>query len=118
MASTSHVPVRTCVGCRRRAPRAQLLRLVLTDGGELSVDARAVRPGRGAWIHPDPACLDLAERRRALGRALRTSGSPDVAPVRAWIASREDQPGEHGPSGPTRPDRPIAKAGRKPMGTR
>ncbi|MDO4243916.1 MAG: YlxR family protein [Actinomyces sp.] len=101
MASTPHVPVRTCVGCRRKAPRAQLLRLVLTDGGELFVDARAVRPGRGAWIHPDPACLELAERRRALGRALRTTGSPDVTPVRAWIASREEQPGPHGPTGRT-----------------
>jgi len=29
------------------------------------------RPGRGAHLHPDPACLALAERRRAFGRALR-----------------------------------------------
>ena len=67
----------------------QLLRLVMSTGGELVVDDRAVMPGRGAWIHVDPTCLALAERRRALGRALRTSGSPDVAPVREWIASHE-----------------------------
>ncbi|WP_136192258.1 YlxR family protein [Actinomyces procaprae] len=85
MVSTPHVPERTCIGCRCKAPRAQLLRLALTDSGELTVDARALMPGRGAWIHPDPACVDLAERRRAFGRALRMRGSPDVAPVRDWI---------------------------------
>ena len=89
MTASSHVPERTCIGCRAKAPRSQLLRLALTASGELAVDARALMPGRGAWIHADPACLDLAERRRALGRALRTSGSPDVAPVREWIASHE-----------------------------
>jgi len=82
---TPHVPERTCIGCRGKAPRAQLLRLTLTDSGELAVDARAVLPGRGAWIHPDPECVNLAERRRAFARALRMSGSPDVAPVRDWI---------------------------------
>jgi len=84
--NTPHVPERTCIGCRGKAPRAQLLRLALTDSGELTVDARALMPGRGAWIHPDPACVDLAERRRAFGRALRLRGSPDVAPVRDWVA--------------------------------
>ena len=86
MATTSHVPVRTCIGCRVRAPRAQLLRLV-NDDGRLAVDARAVAPGRGAWIHTDPTCLELAERRRAFGRALRVSGPLDAAPVREWFDS-------------------------------
>ena len=67
----------------------------MSTGGELVVDDRAVMPGRGAWIHVDPTCLALAERRRALGRALRTSGSPDVAPVRDWIASHEVSRAEH-----------------------
>ena len=89
MPSTIHVPERSCIGCREKAPRAQLLRLVGGAGGQLMVDARAVMPRRGAWIHPDAACLALAERKRAFGRALRTSGSPDVTPVRDWIASKE-----------------------------
>ncbi len=72
-----------------------MLRLVIDDG-ELRVDARAAMPGRGAWIHLDPACLELAERRRALGRALRTSEPLDAAPVREWIASWVSQDGETG----------------------
>lgn len=80
-----HVPERTCLGCRRKAPRAQLLRLVVDDAGSLVVDARAVLPGRGAWIHPDPSCLERAERRAAFGRALRVSRAPDAAGVREWM---------------------------------
>lgn len=40
----------------------------------LVVDERRRMPGRGAWLHPDQRCLELAVRRRALGRALRSAG--------------------------------------------
>jgi len=39
------------------------------------------QPGRGAHLHPDPACLVLAERRRAFGRALRLAGVLDTGPL-------------------------------------
>lgn len=63
------------------------MRLVVDDSGSLVVDARAVMPGRGAWIHPDAACLERAERRQAFGRALRLSRSPDAAGVRQWLST-------------------------------
>ncbi|UWF78306.1 MULTISPECIES: YlxR family protein [Microbacterium] len=65
-------PVRTCVGCRLRAPRSALIRVVAVNG-ELVLDERAVMPGRGAWLHPTPGCLEAALRRRAFARALRVS---------------------------------------------
>ncbi|MFT3798600.1 YlxR family protein [Microbacterium sp.] len=70
-------PVRTCVGCRARTPRSALLRVV-AQGGELVPDEKAVLPGRGAWVHDTDACVDLAIRRRAFGRALRVSGPLDT----------------------------------------
>ena len=63
-------PVRTCVGCRRRAAKADLLRVVAEDV-EAIPDPRRRAPGRGAHLHPTPECLELALRRRALSRALR-----------------------------------------------
>jgi predicted RNA-binding protein YlxR (DUF448 family) len=69
-----------------------LLRLVLPESGDdrqVVVDERAVRPGRGAWIHPDVACLDLAVRRRAVPRALRVAGPLDVAPVRDHLEQQD-----------------------------
>jgi uncharacterized protein len=82
-------PVRTCVGCRSRAPAAQLLRVVAIDveppgqNNGMAVlrivpDTTRRRPGRGAHIHPDPTCLELAVRRRAFGRALRLTGVVDA----------------------------------------
>ncbi|APH44717.1 nucleic-acid-binding protein [Microbacterium sp. 1.5R] len=70
-------PVRTCVGCRTRAPRAALLRVV-SQNDILILDERAVLPGRGAWVHPTPECVDAALRRRAFGRALRVSSDLDT----------------------------------------
>jgi len=63
--------MRTCVGCRRRAPAAELVRVRRTSDGELVLGAG---PGRGAWLCAPAAglaCLDDAVRRRMLARALR-----------------------------------------------
>ncbi|GAA8854126.1 hypothetical protein DUHN55_46260 [Helicobacter pylori] len=81
-------PVRTCIGCRGRDSRSTLLRIVVeTDGRGIATavpDPRRRMPGRGAWLHPDIACLDLAVRRRALARAFRRQVEVTDA-LRAWI---------------------------------
>jgi len=64
---------------------------VVVVGGVLVPDPRARIPGRGAWLHPDPACLDLAVRRRALTRALRAEVAPDVAAVRVELERRQSE---------------------------
>jgi len=48
-------------------------------------DPRGRLPGRGANLHPDLKCLDLAERRRAFGRALRLDGPVDLTEVRRYL---------------------------------
>ncbi len=79
-------PVRTCIGCRGRAPRAELLRVVLR-GATVVPDPAAVLPGRGAWLHPTPGCVELATRRRAFGRALRTTAALELGEVAAAVAA-------------------------------
>jgi predicted RNA-binding protein YlxR (DUF448 family) len=49
-------------------------------------------PGRGANVHPEPSCLDLAERRRAFPRALRRSGPLDTAALREFVADLHRPP--------------------------
>ena len=71
-------PVRTCVGCRARASRSALIRVVVNNG-ELVFDEKAVLPGRGAWLHPTPECLQNALRRKAFARALRVSTALDLS---------------------------------------
>jgi len=86
---------RTCVGCRRRDVRSALLRVVAerSDTGEhvarVVVDPQLRLPGRGAWLHPTPECLDLAVRRKAFGRALRVKSFLELAAVGAYIDAHE-----------------------------
>ena len=80
-------PRRMCVGCRDVAGKADLLRVVAVDGAVVP-DPRATLPGRGAYVHPDRDCVDLAVRRRAFGRALRVPGPIDTEPLFAWIDLR------------------------------
>jgi predicted RNA-binding protein YlxR (DUF448 family) len=49
-------------------------------------------PGRGAWLHPDLDCLQLAERRRAFGRALRSSGTLETDALRVLLTVITDRP--------------------------
>lgn len=77
------------MGCRARAAKSTLLRVVVVwDQGTASLapDPLGRRPGRGASLHPDPRCVDLAEKRRAFPRALRLDGPLDVALVREHVA--------------------------------
>lgn len=76
--------VRTCVGCRTRAPRSTLLRVVSIDS-ILVPDERASMPGRGAWVHETIECVDAAIRRRAFVRALRVSGPLDTQTIEQHI---------------------------------
>ncbi len=77
-------PVRTCVGCRVRAPRSTLLRVIAVDS-TLVPDEHAKLPGRGAWVHETNECMDAAIRRRAFVRALRVSGPLDTQTIEQYL---------------------------------
>ena len=87
-------PVRTCLGCRQRAPRSELLRVVARDGRAVA-DAAARDPGRGAWVHPASGCIDAALRRNAFGRALRVSGALDASELSTFRTVLEEQAERH-----------------------
>ncbi|GAA2782800.1 YlxR family protein [Saccharopolyspora taberi] len=96
------------MGCRARALATELLRVVAEDGrAERAAvpDPRCRRSGRGAWLHPDPECLRLAERRRAFPRALRVPGPLDLSAVREYL----DRPERLNTSG-SGPSHPVAHA--------
>nr|WP_269212804.1 MULTISPECIES: YlxR family protein [unclassified Schaalia] len=63
-------PVRTCVGCGLQANRAELIRMVATQGSA-HVDLSRSLPGRGAWIHPNLSCIKRARQRKTFMQRLR-----------------------------------------------
>ena len=63
-------PIRSCVGCGRKAPQSQLLRFVAKDGRLVQGTGE---PGRGAYTCPRLSCFERAVSRRAFNRTLRQS---------------------------------------------
>jgi predicted RNA-binding protein YlxR (DUF448 family) len=61
-------PIRSCVGCGRKAPQGQLLRFAAA-AGQL-VPGTGI-PGRGAYTCRRLACFERAVSRRAFNRTLR-----------------------------------------------
>ncbi len=98
-AVTTQDAIRTCIGCRQRAAATELLRVVVApdatrdgaaergDGPPVVPDPRRGMPGRGAWLHRDPGCVALAQRRRAFGRALHVPGPLDPVPVVEYVTA-------------------------------
>ncbi|MFG2892900.1 YlxR family protein [Streptomyces sp. Pv4-95] len=84
-------PERTCLGCRERAAKGDLLRIVAMEG-ECAPDPRGTLPGRGAYVHPTLVCLDLAVRRRAFPRAFRGRGPFDTTALRHHVERAEQPP--------------------------
>jgi predicted RNA-binding protein YlxR (DUF448 family) len=63
------IPMRMCIGCGVSKPKKQLVRVVKNSAGEISIDPVGKKPGRGAYLCPDPACLAKAQKKKALERA-------------------------------------------------
>ena len=64
-----HTPTRTCLGCRRRRPKHEMLRLVRRADGHVDFDGAA--HGRGAYVCSDAECLERALKPGRLGYAFR-----------------------------------------------
>jgi len=62
------IPIRTCIGCNEGKPKKELIRIVKTAEGEVSVDTTGRKNGRGAYICPDISCLDKAIKTKRLSR--------------------------------------------------
>jgi len=82
------------VGCRVRATKQELLRVVAHGTGTglaLTPDPLGVAPGRGAHLHPTLECLELALRRRAFSRALRVADGLASTGLRDYLEQRVRQ---------------------------
>lgn len=63
------IPMRQCLGCREMKPKRELIRAVRSPEGEISLDFKGKKPGRGAYICNDAQCLKKALKSKALERA-------------------------------------------------
>ncbi len=72
------IPMRQCVGCREMKPKRELIRVVRSPAGDISLDFRGKQPGRGAYVCPQALCLKKARKAKALERAFEVPLPPEV----------------------------------------
>ncbi len=76
--SAKKVPMRMCVGCRVMRPKKEMLRVVRSAEGKVSIDPTGKAAGRGAYICKDIACLERAVKSRGLERAFEQKVEPEL----------------------------------------
>ena len=70
--------MRTCLGCNTEKPKKELIRVVRSPEGDISLDLTGKKNGRGAYICRDPECLRKARKGGRLERAFRCRIDPGV----------------------------------------
>ncbi len=65
--------MRQCLGCREHKPKRELIRVVRSPEGVISLDFRGKSPGRGAYLCPSSDCLARIRKSHALERAFACS---------------------------------------------
>lgn len=72
------IPMRQCVGCKTMFPKKELIRVVRSPEGEISLDFKGKKPGRGAYVCSNKDCLNKARKMRALERTFECEIPNDV----------------------------------------
>ncbi|WP_079508468.1 RNase P modulator RnpM [Mesobacillus jeotgali] len=72
MNSHKKVPMRKCVATGEMRPKKELVRIVRSKEGEVSVDVTGKKSGRGAYLSKDKEAVDLAKKRNILSKQLET----------------------------------------------
>ncbi len=78
MKPAKKIPMRQCLGCREHKPKRELVRIVRTPEGQVSLDRSGRMNGRGAYLCHNPDCLRRAVKAKALERAFGTAVPDDV----------------------------------------
>ena len=72
------IPLRQCLGCREMKPKKELIRVVRSPEGAVSLDFKGKLPGRGAYVCPSQDCLARVRKSLALERAFSAQLPPEV----------------------------------------
>ena len=70
--------LRSCVICREKREKKDLIRIVRLPSGEIDIDLTGKKPGRGAYICRDAECINNAKKNKRLDNALKASVPTDI----------------------------------------
>ena len=75
---TKKIPMRMCLGCGEMKQKKELIRVVKSKEGEISLDLTGKKSGRGAYICKDLKCLQKARKSRKLERSFSCQISDEI----------------------------------------
>ncbi len=88
-----HIPQRTCIACRQVRPKRELVRVVRSPDGHITLDPTSKKSGRGAYVCARRSCWDIALKKGKLEREFETTLLPeDRAALDEYYASLPPEP--------------------------
>ena len=78
MQQKRRTPMRMCTGCGEMKPKTELVRVVRSPEGEVSVDLTGKKAGRGAYICRSAECLNAARKKKRFEKAFECQISAEV----------------------------------------
>ena len=85
------IPMRQCLGCNEHKPKTELIRILRTPEGEITLDTTGKKSGRGAYICPSADCLKKARKAKSLDRSLEVT-----IPEEVYDRLEKEMEGNHG----------------------
>ena len=68
MTKNINIPIRTCIGCQRKRPKKEMIRIIRTPDGNYEIDTTGKKSGRGAYLCSNINCLNIAENKKRLNK--------------------------------------------------
>ena len=78
MMKTKKIPMRMCLGCGEMRPKRELIRVVRSKEGDISLDLTGKKSGRGAYICKSVECFEKARKARKFERSFSCMISEDI----------------------------------------
>lgn len=78
MSTEKKIPQRKCIGCEEMTGKKELVRIVRSKDGEISLDPTGKKSGRGAYICKDSECLAKAIKKKAIERSFKCAVPSEV----------------------------------------
>ena len=93
MSVQKKIPMRQCMGCREMKPKKELIRVVRSPEGSVSLDFKGKAPGRGAYLCPDLQCLKKARKSGSIGRVLEVEIPAEIYDEMETVMEKEAENG-------------------------
>ncbi|PKR87095.1 RNase P modulator RnpM [Heyndrickxia camelliae] len=90
MATRRKIPLRKCVATGEMKPKKEMVRIVRSKEGEISIDPTGKKSGRGAYLSKDKDAILLAKKKNILASHLEASVSDEIYDELIKLVEREN----------------------------